>query len=70
MLLACCVWHQGAANNADLATLGITGVPTGTTLVPDFDADTTSYSLFVPYDVDDNAPDVDDDITVAATAVG
>ena len=56
-----------AANNANLATLEITGVPTGTTLVPDFDADTTRYSLFVPYEVDDDGNNGDDEITVAAT---
>ena len=60
---------SGAASDADLDTLEITGVPTGTTLVPDFDADTTSYSLFVPYDVDDTGNDSDDEITVAATGV-
>ena len=40
----------------------------GTTLVPDFDADTTRYSLFVPYEVDDAGNNGDDEIAVAATA--
>ena len=59
---------SNASSDANLATLGITGVPTDTTLVPDFDAGTTSYSLFVPYDVDGGTPEtVNDEITVTPT---
>ena len=57
-----------AANDANLDTLAITGVATGATLVPDFDADTTSYSLFVPYDVDDSGNDGSDEIVITAMA--
>ena len=49
------------ANLAEATGLAVAGVPSGTTLVPDFDPDTTSYSLFVPYDVDDSGGDATDD---------
>ncbi len=58
---------SGADDEANLATLPITTLPTGTTLVPEFDPDTTNYSLFVPYDVDDTGGDATDTITVAPT---
>ena len=55
------------ANLAEATGLAVAGVPSGTTLVPDFDPDTTSYSLFVPYDVDDSGGDATDTITVTPT---
>ncbi|MYC08378.1 MAG: cadherin-like beta sandwich domain-containing protein [Chloroflexi bacterium] len=61
---------SGASDNANLAAttgLAIGGVPTGTTLVPDYDPDTTSYSLFVPYDVNDSGNDATNTITVTPT---
>ena len=58
-----------AKKDADLSALSVSGQPSGVTIVPDFDKDTTSYTLFVPYDVDDANPnqDADDEITITAT---
>ena len=56
-----------AKNDADLSNLEVTGIPTGVAFSPTFASSTTSYTLALPYDVDDADNDTDDQITVTAT---
>ena len=61
----------GASTNAGLTGLSITN-PAGTDVAPAFDADTTSYTAFVPHDVDANigspVPGTQVDITLMVEA--
>ena len=57
-----------ASSDADLTAFSIS-IPTGIDLAPTFDVDTTSYTVFVPYDVDDGNTGgaSDDEITLTVT---